>query len=101
MESKNVQLNDSIFISLPGKGTSGLLWQYRIENDGVIDLERIDYEDDVHKIDSTIPVGTSIPEVFKITGQKKGSTKIFFEQRRPWEHGSPPYDTREFEINVD
>ncbi|MCO4291436.1 protease inhibitor I42 family protein [Solitalea sp. MAHUQ-68] len=101
METKVVKLNDSVFIALPGKGTSGLVWQYKIDIEGIIEVEKIDYEGDVHAIDKNIPVGSSIPEVFKVVGKKKGLAKIHFEQRRPWEQSSNPVDTVEYEITVE
>lgn len=100
MESKDVKVNASIFISLPGKGTSGLLWDYKIENDGIVNIERVDYGEDLFKGSPQPAVGSSIPEVFKVTGVKSGTTKIYFEQRRPWEKTSPPVDKQDFEVAV-
>ncbi|WP_133159383.1 protease inhibitor I42 family protein [Solitalea longa] len=101
METKILRLNDSIFIALPGKGTSGLVWQFKVDNEGIIEVSKVDYEDDVHEIDKNIPVGSSIPEVFKVIGKKKGNAKIHFEQRRPWEPSSTPIDTGDYEITVE
>lgn len=100
MESKDLKINDSLFISLPGKGTSGLLWEYKTENEGIVTIERVDYAEDLFKGTPQPAVGSSIPEVFKVIGTKVGTTKIHFEQRRPWEKTSPPIDTKDFEIKV-
>lgn len=100
MEPKDVKINASFFITLPGKGTSGLLWDYKIENEDLVKIERVDYAEDLFKGSPQPAVGSSIPEVFKVTGVKPGTTKIYFEQRRPWEKTSPPVDKKDFEVTV-
>jgi hypothetical protein len=58
----------------------------------------------VHEVDPDTPAGPpgeSPDHVFRLSPVRPGEAVVRFEQRRPWETGAAPYDTRTFEIVIE
>ena len=95
-EEKEFRVGTSLPIILPGLGTAGFQWFYKLDNTESIDIRPYDYTVDAIFREA----GTSNDDVFMLTGKAPGHTTIIFEQRRSWEKDGAVINTRKFDINV-
>lgn len=76
-----IKKNDHFTLSLTSLSTAGFIWSFEIENKDIIVIKQVENQ----KSTPEDAVGKSADEKFEIIGKNKGSTKIMFFQRRPWE----------------
>jgi predicted secreted protein len=95
-EVKEIRLGTSLPVILPGLGTAGFQWLYKVDNTGCVEVRPYDYTVDTISRDA----GTSNDEVFMITGKAPGHATVTFEQRRVWEKEGQAINTKKIEVNV-
>jgi predicted secreted protein len=95
-EAKELIVGTTLPVILPGLGTAGFQWFFKIENPACIEVRPRDYAVDTIRLDA----GTSNEEIFMITAKAPGKSTITFEQRRIWEKEGHIINTKEFEITV-
>jgi predicted secreted protein len=94
-EQRNAQVGQPQQIVLPGLGTAG--YQWISDAPPGVRVERVQPVMDT----TNLPAGRSVDAVFDVTADAPGTYRVTFVQRRPWEEGVPPIDTREFDLHVD
>jgi predicted secreted protein len=84
-------------LALAGLGTAGYRWGAEVEGDaGVAEVVRSRGEPP-----ATDAVGASASEGFTLRARRRGSVRIRFTQRRPWEGDDvPPANERTIRLRV-
>jgi len=83
-------------IRLPGLSAAGYEWS--VEIDGDRDAVAVA---EVGGDGPPGPPGKSLEHVFRLSGRRAGEADVRFEQRRQWEEGVAPHDTRTFHVTVE
>lgn len=95
-EAKEFRVGTTLPIILPGLGTAGFQWFYKLDNTNSIDIKPYDYT-----VDTIFrSAGTSNADVFMLTGKAPGHTIVTFEQRRIWEKDGVVINAKQFDITV-
>jgi hypothetical protein len=78
-EVRRIKPNESFQLVLQSRGGIGLQLSYRVDNEGVVDVFRME-------ADTSAPVspGSSMPVTYRITGVQKGKVSITFYETQPW-----------------
>jgi predicted secreted protein len=84
-------------IRLPSLSGAGYEWSVEIAHGDRESVAVEEIDPDAH----AGPPGESPDHVFKLSPLRPGEAVLHFEQRRPWENGATPHDTRTFEIVVE
>ena len=100
MEQQILQIkkDSTTLIKFKSLSTAGYVWNYSIDDSLVVKIEKKDTE-----FPAMPPkrVGDSGLEVFAVTGLKKGTAKIVFEQKRPWNNGGGPVKIKNYTVRVE
>ncbi|MDD3253748.1 MAG: M28 family peptidase [Lachnospiraceae bacterium] len=73
-------------VALDGNPTTGYIWAYTIETEGIVEEAAAGYYRDYHARDL---VGAGGTYVFDFRGMKEGTTEVTFSYLRPWESVEP------------
>jgi hypothetical protein len=94
-EERNAKVGEPLEIVLPGLGAAGYQW--------VSDAPAgVRVEPAPPKTDTTnLAAGRSVDAVFDVTADAPGNYRVTFLQRRVWEEGVAPIDTREYDFRVE
>jgi predicted secreted protein len=94
-EERNAKVGEPQEIVLPGLGAAGYQW--------VSDAPPgVRVEPGQPKTPTTgLPAGRSVDAVFDVTADAPGTYRVTFAQRRVWEEGVPPINTREYDFHVE
>jgi hypothetical protein len=93
-ERRTAKVGEMQEIVLPGLGASGYQWISEAPTG-------IHVEQGQPKMDATnLAAGRSVDAVFDVVADAPGTYLVRFEQRRVWEQGVAPIDTREYEFDV-
>lgn len=93
---KELKAGGDLPIILPGLGTAGFQWFFKVDDEHCVEVKPYDYTVDSMRRDA----GTSNDEVFLITGIAPGRTTVTFEQRRIWEKDGQAINTKVFDVTV-
>jgi predicted secreted protein len=91
-----IKIGSSVLIKLESLTGAGYIWDYSIDNSSVIELKKKDNE-----LQMPRTAGHSGMEVFEITGLKKGTANISFNQSRKWEQDKSAIKSRCYDIKVE
>lgn len=95
-EIHNLELKTSTVIRLTGLSACGYLWQYDIDHPSIIEVKHA--ADPYEKIDY-LGIGSSLDEIFSVSGIGVGTATIKFAQIRPW-MDEAPYATHLVKVTV-
>jgi len=84
-------------IRLPSLSGAGYEWSVEIARGDRESVAVEEIDPDTH----AGPPGESPDHVFRLSPLRPGKAVLRFEQRRPWENGAAPHDTRSFEVVVE
>jgi len=82
-------------IRLPSLSSAGSEWSVEVDDGEAVSVEEAAREG------APGPPGSSADQVFRVAAVRPGEALLRFEQRRPWEHGVAPHDTRTFRVVVE
>jgi predicted secreted protein len=93
----NLGVGDEHPVRLKGLGTAGYRWIPAVEGDeGVAEVADAGVAEPANR-----RIGTSVDELFTIRAVGPGTTKVRFEQRRPFEPDDvPPVEEHVVEVRV-
>jgi predicted secreted protein len=91
IQSIRIRKSESISISLNYLGLSGYIWDYTIDNENVVRVEKINNTVGAAVISGEISGGTA-DENFMIHAVEQGNATILFQQCRSWERSKIPHD---------
>jgi predicted secreted protein len=94
----SLRVGETTIVRLPGLGTAGYAWTVAVSpTDGeVVGVsEAGDGDGDAG------PPGASREHAFVVTARRAGTAVVHFEQRRPWEQGAEPLESRDVEVVVE
>ena len=94
-EQRNAKVGEPQEVVLPGLGTAGYQWVS--DAPAGVRVER----GQSNAPTANLPAGRSVDAVFEVTAEAAGTYRVTFVQRRPWEEGVPPIDTREYDFHID
>ena len=99
MQTEIVHTGDSFDVTLLGRGTTGYEWQFEINHKDVLEVTR---KKEPVKGSRTILPGSSVDEIFTVTGLKKGSATIHFILVRTWEDSAiAPIEEKRIKVEVE
>ena len=94
MQTENVHTGESFDVSLQGRGTAGYEWQFEINHKDVLEVARKEQPD-------ALP-GSSVDEIFTVTGLKIGTATIHFILVRTWEDSAiEPIEEKRIKVEVE
>ena len=85
-------------VRLPGLGTAGYRWTWRVEGD--LDAVTVSVSPAPHDETAGRSPGASVDEVAVIEARRGGRSTVRLEQRRAWENNLAPQDSRVLTITV-
>jgi len=95
MQKLEIKIGETTFIKLESLAASGYLWDYTVNDNSIIHLEK-----KANEFKTPPAAGFSGMEVFAIKALKKGTAKILFSQSRKWDNNTEPVKSRYFNIIV-
>jgi len=99
MQTETVHIGESFDVTLQGRGTAGYEWQFDINHKEVLEVAR---KKQPAKRSRTILPGSSVDEIFTVTGLKKGSATIHFSLVRTWEDSAiAPIEEKRIKVEVE
>jgi predicted secreted protein len=99
MQTETVHTGGSFDVTLQGRGTAGYEWQYEINHKDVIEITR--KKQPANKTRTILP-GSSVDEIFTVTGIKKGIATIHFILVRTWEDSAiKPIEEKKIKVEVE
>jgi predicted secreted protein len=94
MTSISLLENQTIQIDLPGKGTAGYTWTYKMRPKGILQIIQ------KYLVPERGLAGGTAVERFSVTGLETGECRIDFKLSRSWENDKNPLDSRSYLITV-
>lgn len=100
-ENLHLQTGEIYKMTLPSRGATGLQLLFRVTDDSIVDIKRI--ESSGNENDSTAPrsIGGPVQATFEITALKPGETNVTFYETRPWEKDFKEIIVQNLTIEVD
>ena len=87
-----IKEKESFRVELQSRGGLGLQLSYRTDNDGVVQVLRVDA--------GTALPGSNLPVTYEITGLRKGKVTISFYETQPWNKNFKEIIQKEVEVEV-
>ena len=92
MEIRRIKAGESFEMTLHSRGGLGLQLSYRMDHDGVVDVNR-------EEPGAALP-GDSLPVVYRIRGLRKGRVVIAFYETQPWNNNFREIVQKEVQVEV-
>jgi hypothetical protein len=87
-----IKEKESFRVELQSRGGLGLQLSYRTDNDGVVQVSRVDA--------GTALPGSNLPVTYEITGLRKGKVTVSFYETQPWNKDFKEIIQKEVEVEV-
>jgi uncharacterized membrane protein len=87
-------------VSLPNRGSRGLMLVYHIEDSTVIDISRKEIKSQEEISSLKLKPGDTVPAIFLIKGKKAGVTSIHFSEKRAGMPESPELEVKTITVVV-
>ena len=87
-------------IRLPSLSSAGYEWSVEVDDGESVSVEEVAREGPPGG-EPAGPPGSSPAHVFRLAGVRIGEAVVRFQQRRPWEEGVEPHETRTFRVVVE
>jgi predicted secreted protein len=98
MQTEMVQTGGSFDVTLQGRGTAGYEWQFEINHKDILQITR--KGQNLTGSRNVLP-GSSVDEIFTVTGLKKGVATIHFILVRTWEDSAiAPIEEKRIKVEV-
>jgi len=96
LPSESEITDNKLTITLKENPSTGYSWKYKMDKDGILELQRDEYIDSK----STGVVGAAGKHVWVFKGKTKGVVVITFKYYRPWEGEKAAIETKTFTVDV-
>jgi hypothetical protein len=87
-----IRPKESFRVELQSRGGLGLQLSYRTDNDGIVEVSRVDT--------GTALPGGNLPVTYEITGLRKGKVTVSFYETQPWNKNFTEIIQKEVEVEV-
>ena len=95
IETRTIKIKESFELLLQSRGGLGLQLAFRINNDGVVDVNRQGPD-----ADRAVQPGDSLPVTYRVTGVGKGRALITFYEYQPWNKNFREVIQKEVQVEV-